>query len=66
MGGSADMLLENNQATNIVVRRFDSRLQRNENTAYSGVLIKGNRQASGVASTVQSVEGIPAGVTVLP
>ena len=60
------MLLENNQANAITVSRFDPKKKVNEKTAYSGVLIKGNRLASGSASTVLAVEGLPAGVTVLP
>ncbi|MBK9218738.1 MAG: hypothetical protein IPL70_10095 [Uliginosibacterium sp.] len=66
VSAAADMLLENNQANAITVSRFDPKKKVNEKTAYSGVLIKGNRLASGSASTVLAVEGLPAGVTVLP
>ena len=67
VGGAADMLLENNQANNIIVSRWDAKKKRDENTDYSGVLIKSNRLASGAATTVQSVSSaIPAGVSVVP
>ena len=66
VGGAADMLLENNQADNIIVRRWDAKKKRDENTDYSGVLIKGNHARSGTASTIQTVGDVPAGIRVLP
>jgi hypothetical protein len=65
-GGAADMLLENNQATNIVLSRWDARKKRNEVMNYSGILIRNNKTASDVKTLVQTIADIPAGVTVLP
>lgn len=66
-GGASDMLLENNQASNIIVSRYHPTKKVNETTNYSGILIRGNRLTSGNATTVKSAAGgIPAGVTVLP
>ncbi len=65
-GGAADMLLENNQATNIVLSRWDARKKRNEVMNYSGILIRSNKTASDVKTLVQTIADIPAGVTVLP
>jgi len=65
-GGFADVLLEHNQATQIILRRVDPKDGHTEATAYSGVLLRGNQQASGAASTVQSLGSIPTGVVVIP
>ena len=66
-GGLADMLLERNEATNIMLSRFDGNLKRNEKSSYAGFLLRGNTQVTGAPSVIQTVEGsVPAGVTVLP
>jgi hypothetical protein len=65
-GGAVDMLLENNQATNIVLSRWDARKKRNETTLYSGILLRNNKTASGTTSAVQTIAGMPDGVTILP
>jgi hypothetical protein len=65
-GGFADVLLERNQATQITLRRVDPKDGHTEATAYSGVLLQGNQQVSGAASTVQSLGSIPPGVVVIP
>lgn len=67
LGSLADMLLERNEATNIVLSRWDGNLKRNEKSSYAGFLLRSNTQLTGASSVIQTVEGsVPAGVTVLP
>ena len=65
-GGFSDALIEGNQTSSIVLRRWDAAKKRNETTAYSGVLLRNNVTPQGAASTVESLGSLPAGVTVIP
>lgn len=67
LGGLADMLVERNEATNLVLSRYDGNLKRNEKSSYAGFLLRSNTQVTGAPSVIQTVEGsVPAGVTVVP